>query len=288
MSRFMEEIKAFIDGQTTGVIRLSQSYRGGEIETLEYTPASICQNVYSVAKTFTMTAIGLLYDRGLLRVDEKICDILRDELPEEGMDERWRDSTVEMALTHRLGLPGGFLDIDVTKSSTFTDDFLHYLLTYPLVCAPGTEARYSDGAFYLLARVAEKKAGLGLDNFLWRELLNKLDFQEMAWSHCPRGHVIGATGLYIHAADMVKLGLLYLDGGLYRGERLLSKEWVDLVINRGFALNWDAQHCMLSKGGMYGQELIVVPEQGRVVALQSFKADSRAIANWVRDYGDRA
>ena len=110
----------------------------------------------------------------------------------------------------------------------------------------------------------------------------------MAWSHCPRGHVIGATGLYIHAADMVKLGLLYLDGGLYRGERLLSKEWVELVINRGFALNWDAQHCMLSKGGMYGQELIVVPEQGRVVALQSFKADSRAIANWVRDYGDRA
>ena len=288
MSRFLEEIRTFIDKQPFNIIRLSQSYRGGAIETLEYTPASACQNVYSVAKTFTMTALGLLYDRGLLRPDDKICDILRDELPEAGMDGRWRDATVGMALTHRLGLPAGFLDIDVTKSSTFTRDFLRYLFTYPLACAPGTEARYSDGAYYLLARVAEKKAGMTLDNFLWRELLTKLDFQEMAWSHCPQGHAIGATGLYIHAADMVKLGLIYLDGGLYRGERMLSREWVDLAVTHGFALDWDAQHRFFHKGGMHGQILIVLPEQGRVVALQSFDGNSRVIAEWVRDYGDRA
>ena len=127
-----------------------------------------------------------------------------------------------------------------------------------------------------------------LDNFLWRELLTKLDFQEMAGSHCPQGHAIGATGLYIHAADMVKLGLIYLDGGLYRGERMLSREWVDLAVTHGFALDWDAQHRFFHKGGMHGQILIVLPEQGRVVALQSFDGNSRVIAEWVRDYGDRA
>ena len=279
MSRFLKEIDAFIDTQPFDIIRLSQSYRGGEIETLERTRANPCQNVYSVAKTFTMTALGLLFDRGLLRPDEKICDILKDELPESGMDERWRGSTVEMALTHRLGLPGGFLDIDVSRSSEFTEDFLGYTLTYPLAYEPGTEARYSDGAYYLLARVAEKKAGMPVDNFLWRELLTKLDFQEMAWSHCPRGHVIGATGLYVNSIDMVKLGLLYLDRGLYRGERMLSEEWVNLAIEREFALDWDEEHRIFYKGGMHGQKLIIAPEQGRVVALQAFGANSQTISS---------
>ena len=287
MSPFLEECRAFFDDKPFGIIRLSQVYRGGEIETLEYAPANPCQNVYSVAKTFTMTALGLLYDRGLLRLEEKVCDILVDELPEAGMDERWRGATVEMAITHRLGLPAGFLDIDVNKSSDFTGDFLRYLFTYPLAYEPGTEARYSDGAYYLLARIAEKKSGLTLDNFLWRELLAKLDFQEMAWSHCPQGHTMGATGLYVHSADMVKLGMLYLDGGLYRGERVLSREWVSLAMTREFALNWDARRQTCSKGGMHGQSLIIAPEQGRVVALQSFDGDSRAVEEWVRGYGDR-
>ena len=288
MSPFMKEINALIEEKSYPVIRISQSWRGGEIETLECVPASACQDVYSVAKTFTMTAIGLLYDRGLIKPEEKVCDILADELPESGMDERWRGSTVDMALRHRLGLPQGFLDIDVKKSSTFTRDFLRYLLTYPLEYEPDTQWRYSDGAYYLLARVAEKKAGMALDDYLWRELLTRLDFQEMAWSHCPMGHVIGATGLYIHSRDMVKLGLVYLDGGLYRGERVLSEEWASLAVSRGYELNWDAQRRVFSKGGMYGQELLAVPEQGRAVAIQSFGADTRVLSEFIRDYGDRS
>ena len=81
MSRFMEEFAAFLAASPFEIIRVSQAY-GGEIETMERVPASFCQNVYSVAKTFTMTALGLLYDRGLLGLHERLCDILADELPE--------------------------------------------------------------------------------------------------------------------------------------------------------------------------------------------------------------
>ena len=99
------------------------------------------------------------------------------------------------------------------------------------------------------------------------------------------GHVIGATGLYIHSADMVKLGALYLHDGVYRGQRLLSREWIQLAFARSFALEWDDQHRICYKGGMYGQKLIIAPEQGRAVALQAFDANSQVVAEWVRDYG---
>ena len=233
-----------------------------------------------------MTAIGLLYDKRMICMDEKICDILIEELPD-GMDKRWYDATVEMGLVHRLGLPGGFLDIDVQCSRNFTDDFLKYLLTYPLAYEPGTEARYSDGAYYLLARIVEKKTGMSLENFLWQEMLTQLGFQELAWSHCPQGHAIGATGLYIHSSDMVKLGILYMDNGLYRGKRLLSEEWTKMTVTNGYALNCYSDGSAYGKGGMYGQELLILPKQRRVVAIQAFCDDLSRINDFILTYGYR-
>ncbi len=283
MSRFLDECVKFIETQPFDIIRISE-YKDGKIETAECVPANPCQNTYSVAKAFTMTAIGLLYDRGLVKLDDKICDIFAEELPERGMDKRWYDCTVEMALTHRLGLPGGFLDIDCNPSSVFGEDYLNYMFTYPLEYTPDTDSKYSDGAFYLLSRIVEKKTGTGTDNFLWKEMFYKLGFQEMAWSHCPMGHVMGATGLYLHSADVVKLGAVYLNGGTYNGERFLSEEWTRLVPEKDFALGWDEERTMYFKGGMCGQKLYVIPSQNRAVAVSSFGGDTDVIAEWIKNY----
>lgn len=286
MSDFLNALKEFIKEQPFDIIRASEIHNGGEVETLEYTPANPCQNTYSVAKLFTATAIGMLYDSGVLRLDEKVCDILSDFVPAEGMDARWYNNTVEMALTHRLGLPGGFLDIDTTPSATFTDDYLHYLFTYPLCYEPGTQSRYSDGAFYLLSRIVTAKTGEKLDDFMWKKMLLQLGFQEMAFSHCPKGYPMGATGLYIHSSDMAKLGAVYLNKGTYKGTRFLSEEWCTLATENEYAIDWDETHTIYFKGGMCGQKLIIAPAQNRVVALQAYGANSDTVAKFVRDYKD--
>lgn len=286
MSRFLDAFSEFIRTQPFEIIRLSQVQNNGEIETLNCASANPCQNTYSVAKSFTSTAIGLLYDKGLIQMNEKVCDILADELPESGMDKRWHLVTVEMALTHSAGLPGGFLDIDVHKSSEFTEDFLRYMLTYPLDYTPGTDSKYSDGAYYLLSRIVAKKSGMFMDNFLWKELLVKLDFQEMAWSHCPHGHPMGATGMYISSEDMAKLGMVYLNGGVYRGQQVLSEEWCSMALNNEYGFDKGFDGKMFYKGGMFGQRLMIVPGQNRVVALQSFGGNSGVVAEWVNAYED--
>lgn len=283
MSKFIDDCAEFITAQSLDITRVSV-YKDGIIETVECVPANPCQNCYSVAKAFTMTAIGLLYDRGMIKLDEKICDIFSEELPKSGMDPRWYDCTVEMALKHRLGLPGGFLDIDCNPSSMFGEDYLNYMFTYPLEYTPDTDRVYSDGAYYLLSRIVEKKTGMGTDNFLWKEMLYKLGFQEMAWSHCPMGHVMGATGLYIHTSDMVKLGAVYLNGGTYNRERLISEEWVKLATENEYSLNWDEDRMMYSKGGMRGQKLFVIPSKNLAGAILSFEGDSDAVSDWIKNY----
>ena len=284
MSLFLDACTEFLRTQPFPFTRLSES-RYGRMETAEIAPANPCQNVYSVAKTFTMTAIGLLWDKSLIGTNEKISDILREEMPDNA-DERWEAVTVEMALRHRAGLPEGFLDIDAHPSAEFTTDFLRYMLSTPLEYAPDTDRKYSDGAYYLLARLAEKKTGLPLDTFLWTELLVPLGFQEMAWSHCPQGHVIGATGLYIHSSDMVKLGQVYLEGGTYNGKRLLSENWCRLAVEKEFALDRDDGRGIYSKGGIRGQKLLILPGQHRAVAMQSFEGNTGILTDFICQYGD--
>ncbi|MBQ6265572.1 MAG: beta-lactamase family protein [Clostridia bacterium] len=283
MNKFLGDISDFIKKQPFQVIRISEYHNGGEIETVEFTPSNPCQNTYSIAKAFTMTAIGILRDRGLVSLNEKICDIFRDDLPE-NIDSRWEKSTVEMALLHRLGFPASFLDIDVTDSNEFGEDFLKYCFSVNLDYTPGEGELYTDGAYYLLSRIVSKKTGMKLDDFLWKEMFHKMKFREAAWSHCPMGYPIGATGLYIHSEDIIKVGMIYLNGGLYRGQRIVSEEWVERAKEKGYSLDCDSERKIFFKGGMHGQKLIIAPSQNRVVALQSYGANSDVIADFVKNY----
>ena len=285
MSKLLQDVMRFVDTEPYEIIRISEIQNDGEIETLDRQPTNFCQNIYSGAKAFAMTAIGILYDQGAVKPEDKICDLFADQLPA-GMDERWALATVDMALTHRLGLPGGFLDIDCAPISSFGADFLKYMFTYPLAYTPGEESRYADGSTYLLSRIVSKITGEKLDDFLWRELLWKMAFQEMAWSHCPMGYPIGATGLYVNSRDVVKLPWLYLKNGVYRGLRLLSEEWVNMTLEREYTFEWDVTGRWFFKGGMYGQKMMGLPYQDRAVAFQAYGANSDRVARFIAAYED--
>lgn len=290
MSKFLEDVTSFIKKNGYNIFTVAEIKDGGDAECVRLIETNLCQNSYSVAKAFVVTAIGLLCDRGLLSTDELVTDILADEITDmtrSEMDARWNSVTVDMSLRHQLGLPKNFLDIDLDDMYTYGADYLAYMLTYPLVRDHGQERTYTDGAYYLLARIAEKRAGKRLDLFLWDELFFKLGFQEVAWSCCPMGHVMGATGLYIRTLDMVKLGSLYLDGGVYKGHRILSEEWVRTVLERGYELRSNGFGDSYSKGGMYGQLLAVFPSQKRVVACHGYGFKERSeLLKFVSEYRD--
>lgn len=273
MSRFLQELAALAKEQQLSLFHLAELTGDGETAIWELGAANPCVNAYSIAKVFTMTAVGLLFDRGRLDPAEKLTDILQADCPD-GLDPRWRSATVDMALTHRLGLPPECLDIDNFDANTYGRDYLQYVWrTRPAADAAQTY-RYTDAAFYLLSRVAEARAGEPLDTFLWRELLYPLAFREAAFSRCPLGHVVGATGLYTRAADIVKLGALYRDGGVWNGRRLLSEEWVNLALARRYELAPVGHGRAFGKAGMCGQMLLIVPETGRVVCWQGYEPRS--------------
>lgn len=235
-----------------------------------FQPCSICHNGYSVAKVFTATAVGLLFDGGLISPDDRIADFFA--IPAHA-DPRWHEVTIDHLLRHQSGIDHGFLDIDAEDTAQWpTDDYLSIVFAQPLPHAPGTYFQYSDGVFYLLSRLVSRVAMQPMDALLHARLLRPLRFGETAWSRCPYGYPIGATGLYCSAADLAKLGWLYLNGGKWNGKQLLSAQWVRLTLERGYTLKPSAQGNWISKGGMYGQRLAFSPHKQIAVAWHAFES----------------
>ena len=232
-------------------------------------PSNPTCNCYSVAKSFTAMAIGLLYDKKLLTMDTLLVDVLKKYLPD-NIDEKWNKVTIHNLLQHKVGFGCGLLDIDCEDASLYTTfDYLNIVLKTELKYEPGTVYRYTDAAFYLLSRIVAEVSDIELSDLLRPILMETMRFKEFAWSKCPYGYSMGATGLYIRTEDMVKLGILYLNKGMWKEERILSEEWVNLVISNGYGFS-HIKDGWYGKGGMIGQLLMFNFEKEKALAIHSY------------------
>lgn len=235
-------------------------------------PANPTCNCYSVAKAFTVLAIGLLYDKGLIKLDTLLVDILNKYIPN-NIDEKWYKVTIHDVLTQKVGFGSGLLDIDCDDASLYkTLDYLDIVFNTKLKYEPGTVYQYTDAAFYLLSRVVYEVSGIELCDFLRPILMGKMKFKELAWSKCPYGYSIGATGLYLRTEDMIKLGILYINNGMWKDERIVSEEWINLVITNRYEFS-HIKDGWYAKGGMRGQLLMFNRDKGKAIACHGYESD---------------
>ena len=254
------------------VISISVSNADGKLESSNIMAGNPCQNCYSVTKVYCVTAIGMLYDEGKIEVTDTIGEIFADEIATYGIDaNKWADITIHDVMRHRAGFKvGGLLDIDSQDATKWaSQDYLK--LTLEAELTGNKDYKYTDAAFYLISRVVSKISGENLDIFLAKRLFNKTDCREYAFAECPQGYPIGATGLYIRSADVAKLGRIYLDGGKYGDEQIISKEWVDMVIENSYELGKSGTG--YAKGGMRGQYLYINFDKNVAAAWHSYDPD---------------
>ena len=277
MSDILNRLDAIAGENEINTYCISVSTPNGA-ETINRIPSNPCQNCYSVAKVFCVTAIGMLFDEGKLTPNTAVADIFREELERYGIPaQKWEKITIDNVLRHEIGFSKGFLDIDTEDITAYpTDDFLFIVLDRELTHEPGSVRIYSDAAYYLLSRVVTKLSGERLDEFLMSRLFQKTGCREVAWSRCPKNYTVGATGLYIRTEDVAKLGRIYLDGGVWKGERIISEEWIRLVLERGYELGKKGRG--YTKWGMRGQGLYIDYNDNVAVAWHSFDPDGKCKA----------
>ena len=268
----MHGIKTWIRDNQLNVYQLAIQTDGGIVSTA-YQPCNACQNIYSVTKVFLNTAIGMLWDEGKLGLDDKLMSYLQPYL-DAPYASAWDEVTIRHALSHRMGVDEAVIDIDRDDIRTYgTEDHLYYILQHTPKFPAGSYRKYTDSAHYLLSLVVECITGAPADDWIRQKLLQPLHFQHTAWTRCPKNHTIGATGAYMRAEDMVRLGWLYVNQGKLDGTSLVSKAWVDMMEQESFDLYPVKGSSFRCKGGMNGQMLLYSREKRFAAAWTAYEDD---------------
>lgn len=249
-----------------------------EIDSSHVTQETI-YDLASLTKVLATTAVCmLLYSRGLLRLEQRVAEIL----PDFGEDDpRKRKITLGMLLTHSSGLPAY---IKLFETARNRQELLQHAAAVALAREPGAHAEYSDIGFILLGEALERITGEPLDEFCRREIFGPLGIRTITFNpgadllaRIPptendknfrhrvirgevndenasvMGGVAGHAGLFSTVLDVALFGECMLRGGA----PLLDLHTVEVFTRRqaaadgaSWALGWD-KPSLPSQSGRY-------------------------------------
>ena len=258
---------------------------GEEILCEVHFEQDVPRNIYSHTKSYMATAVGIAIDEGLLTLDTRLIDLFPEAVPENA-DERLSLITLRSLLTMSSGFGKGLLMGADRRAGAGYPDYIRYMLSQPMMYLPGSRFDYSTADSILAGRMVEKVTGKTLGAYLYEKVFSKLGQGWPIWETDTEGHQIGGGGMFMRLSDMLKIGQVYLNGGTWHGQRIVSADWVkqagSLQISTGENPDNDIWRCgygyqfwllpyrnAYRADGAYGQITAVLPEQGLVISFQS-------------------
>ncbi|MBQ8551823.1 MAG: serine hydrolase [Clostridia bacterium] len=237
------------------------------------------RHVYSVSKSWTATAIGIAVDEGLLTVEDTVISFFPDLLPE-----NVSENLAKMKVKHLLSMNTGHQNDTFGRIATAEPEWAKRFLALPVENEPGTHFCYNTTATYMLSAIITKLTGMRMADYLRPRLFNPLGIEGVIWDESPEGINFGGWGIHVSAEDILKLGVLYLNKGVWNGKRILSEAWVeeatssvsdnskrtepDWRVGYGYQI-WRCQNNCYRFDGAYGQYGIICPNKNCVIVLIS-------------------
>jgi CubicO group peptidase (beta-lactamase class C family) len=133
-----------------------------------------------------------------------------------------------------LGLHAGvevpFAEADDIRMYEMRDpdaDWLKFVLDFPMDSQPGELYRYTDSNPYVVNAVIREATGQPVEQFAEEALFGPLGITNYIWAVSPQGIAWGGDGLLLSAHDLAKIGALYMNGGQWDGQQLLSPAWIE-------------------------------------------------------------
>ncbi len=218
---------------------------------------------YSECKTITALAIGMLVEEGKLDIKERLVDIFERT----GLSKLTHAAlTVEDLLTMR------------NESAAVTETEWVRCFFESNVKNAGVDFHYNSINTYMLSAIVSKKTGQPLVEYLRTRLFVPLGIENYYWESCPEGITKAGWGLYMLPEDLAKIGQLVLDGGVWRGHRLVSRDWIEQMttkqmqtptqtgnFNYGYQIWVGRQEDCFLFNGMFGQNVIGFPQTGVMI-----------------------
>jgi CubicO group peptidase (beta-lactamase class C family) len=251
----------------------------------------------SASKTFAPAMVGAAIEHGAkLSPETSVASLFSRYGSFENPDPRKQKMSLRDIMTMTAGnacddnddsSPG---NEDTMQQQSKESDWYRYTLDLPMLHEPGGEdAVYCSADLNLVGGAVEQATGSWLPEIFDQYLAQPLQFGPYYLNLMPDEQAYTGGGTYLRPRDQIKLGQLFLNGGVWNGKRILSREWVtestsvhshfrpeySLGQEHGYGYGWHI-HDLVSEGKTYrvfaaegngGQLVIVIPGLDLVIGI---------------------
>ncbi len=257
-----------------------------------------CVHVASVTKSIVSALVGIAVDMGCIKdIGQPILDFFPDYAIKRG-ERLIRKITIQNVLT--MTTPYKFKHEPYTKVYS-SDDWTKAVLD--LTGGKGEEGvfKYTSAGLQILSGILVNVTGQSLRDFAAEKLFALLEIKipdnlsirtrddfvvflksnrDRVWVADPKGVNTAGWGLALSVNDLMKIGRLYLNGGIWKNRRILSSKWIEnstRVHSRYGELSYGFLWWIIDNDGAGsfaalgdgGNAVFVSPEKSIVVAITS-------------------
>ena len=259
-------------------------WEGGQIQAECYFNSFTAEsrhNIKSVVKSILSIGIGIAQDEGLLNVDDKISKHLSEF--NEGRDLKHTLIRIKHLLTMSSGIfwqGGVHYHCPMMDAMRRSKKWVDYIADCQVITTPGTLHNYKEFDVILRSAILSKVTGDAFD-YINEKLFIPLEIYNERW-------IKSTDGLYyspaldkedesvsaLTARDMLKIGQLFLQKGIWNGKQVISKDYIDSAISpspqdSGYGDLWWLGEGWYGCRGYGGQSITVFSEQNKIVVTQA-------------------
>lgn len=257
-------------------------------------------NIKSIWKSILAIVAGICVTNGLLPgIDEPVSRYLPQFA--EKRHHLHKLLTIRHLLTMSSGIywNGGIhYHCPMLEQMKRSKDWVAHIVDVAMQAAPGMQFRYKEWDVLLLSAVISRACGRTAYDLAKEYLYDPLDIASGQWSESPCGvsyNVLqNEAQSDLSARGLAKIGLLFLNDGMFDGHRIVSAEFVKAALqpaftntgispntaNSSYGFLWwlfpDGYGCR----GYGGQEITVIPDHQFISVIQATPTASS------KEYGD--
>lgn len=169
---------------------------------------------------------------------------------------------------------------NINQIAAQSPDPVKFVLSQPLIHKPGKVFAYNSGSTPLIMKIIKNAAGAKtFAEFAIHSNLSRLDFKNAYWIMQNSGR---EGNFLLRPRDMIKIGQLVLNNGMWNGEQIVSKKWILESTKRhidtgsswdGYGYQWwhktfrvgDREFKAVAAYGFSGQKIVIIKELDMVI-----------------------
>jgi CubicO group peptidase (beta-lactamase class C family) len=192
------------------------------------------QDSRSAFKSITSLLTGIAVDQGLIKdVNQQVYSFF-PEFKEFSGNNAWKkDMTIDNLLRMESGFDceefndGKDCETDMMASKEWVSFSLHL----PMKDKPGTVWAYTSCDPMIISGIISRVAKMSIMDFAKKYLFDPMGIKHYRWTIDPSGNGMTAGSFYILPSDMMKIGQMILQKGMWNGQRIVSTAWLEKSTN---------------------------------------------------------